>query len=164
MGNTNSVNKPLTASRRSSSNSNDVDSTAVTKSKLKEFRIGLGMSRSPSGSEINEKNCVPFVPVEKLSKVRSRCHLSHWIVVTSPFTSFRFYTKKLNNRTESMGSCVTYLSLKFSRNIRISVTDCSTIFTHRQRHKQNTWAQLPSVNNANVFWASWTIWWFWKIT
>lgn len=70
MGNTNSTNKPLSGSRRSSSNSNDVDTAAVTKTKLQEFRIGLGMSRSPSGSEINEKNYTPFVPVEKLSKVR----------------------------------------------------------------------------------------------
>lgn len=77
MGNTNSINKPLSASRRSSSNSNnDVDSASVTKSKLQEFRIGLGMSRSPSGSEINEKNYTPFVPVEKLAKVRSNCHVN----------------------------------------------------------------------------------------
>lgn len=74
MGNTNSTSKPLTGSRRSSSNSNDVDSSTVTKSKLHEFRMGLGMSRSPSGSEINEKNYTPFVPVEKLSKVRRDCY------------------------------------------------------------------------------------------
>lgn len=69
MGNTNSNGKhPVNVGRRISTGS--TAAAAGPSGAAQELGKKMSMSRSPSGTEISEKGYTPFVPLEKLSKVK----------------------------------------------------------------------------------------------